>query len=113
MINNLFIVIFEEFIVVVLSWYINKEGCVLITASDKFSNVSSYIFGTTCFVIIPISLIYMFLQNKETLESKNAIKTYGSLYDGLKSDSKYSLFFNFLFLIRRLALLYIMFDERL
>ena len=113
MLNNMFIVIFEEFIVVVLSCYLNKEGRVLITTSDRISNGASYVFGFVCFVVIPVCLLFMFFQKPKTLKSKIAIKTYGSFYEGLNCDSKFSLFFNFLFLIRRLGFLYIVFNERL
>ena len=83
--NDLFIIFFEGYIEIILSGFLNLKGSKRETKSDEFSFVISYVFGFVCLVIVPISLIYMLSQSQATLESKDAIKSYGSLYNGLST----------------------------
>jgi C4-dicarboxylate transporter len=113
MFNSLFLVFFEGYIEILLSCFLNNKSGVKITKSDKFSFFISYFFGSICLIIIPVSLLFMLSRNPETLDSKEAYKKYGSLYDGLNTKSRWCLLYNVLFIVRRLALLLIMFNKRL
>ena len=113
LLNNLFLVFFEGYIEIMLSSYLNSKGSVRETKSDQFSFVVSYIFGFVCLIIVPLSLLFMFSRTQETLDASYSLKSYGSLYDGLDTRFRWCLLFNFIFIIRRLLLLYIMFNKNL
>ena len=59
LLNSMFLVFFEGYIEILLSCYLNNEGSVRETKSDKFSFGISYFFGFVCVIIVPLSLFYM------------------------------------------------------
>jgi hypothetical protein len=111
--NDLFLIFFEGYIEILLSCYLNYKGSIQVTAGDRFSFIISYFFSFVCLFIVPVSLLFMISRRSDTLESTTSIKSYGALYYGLDTQSKWSLMFNILFILRRIIILYIMFNKNL
>jgi divalent metal cation (Fe/Co/Zn/Cd) transporter len=71
---------------------------------DKVSAVLSFIIGALMFMT-PLLTLYFAFTKLNKVEEPNFKAKYGSLYEGLKTDSKIHLLCNFIFTCRRAILI--------
>lgn len=93
-----------------ISCYLNFKNAILETGSDMFSYYFAYFLGAICLTVIPGLIIFIMSKDEATLNHKNTKEVYSNIYDGLKVNSKMSLNYNFLYLIRRILFITIMFN---
>ena len=110
-INQLFIVIQEGFIEILVSCYLNLQNPIMITFSDKLSNVLNIIIFIISLTVIPSSIIFTMTREETTLKLKESNEKYGGTYENLKINSKFNLFYNLLFIIRRMILVFLLFNQ--
>ena len=111
LINSLFIIFMEGFIEILVSSYLNFQNTISGTASDRVSNFFTILYFLISLTIVPGLIIYVMTLSEEVLRKEKTFKKLGGAYEGLKIKSKYALFYNLLFLIRRMVLVFILFES--
>ena len=110
LIFNGFILLFMEGCMeVVISAYVNLSSNLLYTWSDKFSYYFSYVALAINLILLPLGLIFVMNVRKKALANKYWQKRFGSIYEGVKIDSIWSLSYNLIQLTRRLIFLFVVF----
>ena len=105
MFNGIFLIFFEGYIEILLSSYLNLCKYMVYTASDMFSLGFAIACTFICIVILPITIINIICKPKELLANEHFETMYGSAYEGLRIKSKFALFNQLLYVLRRLFLL--------
>ena len=111
LLNQLFIVFQEGFIEILVSCYLNFQNTITITVSDKVSNIFAIILIIVSLTVIPAAVIFAMSKDETTLNSKKSHFRYGAAYENLKTKSVFALFYNLLFLLRRLILVFFIFNK--
>ena len=60
---------------------------------------------------IPCAIIFAMTRDETTLNLKESHEKYGGTYENLKTGSKFTLFYNLLFIIRRMILVFLLFNQ--
>ena len=60
---------------------------------------------------IPCAIIFAMTRDETTLNLKESHEKYGGTYENLKTSSKFTLFYNLLFIIRRMILVFLLFNQ--
>lgn len=86
---------------------VNVLNPALITASDKLSHrVAQGVI--VIYIIFPVAILVVlvkYMRKPDGIEDKEYLEKFSALTDGLRTDSKLSLAFLFVFLFRRLILI--------
>ena len=64
---------------------------------------------TIAIIYMPMAFLYVISRKHEKYESKSFENTWGSFYEGVKTESKSTLMFNFFYMMRRVLLVYAIF----
>ena len=109
--NSLFIIFFEGYMEIGISCYLNFKNAIVITSSDLFSYYFAYILGLICLTVIPGLIIFIMTKDETFLNHKDTKEGFFSnIYDNLKTNSIMSLSYNFLYIIRRIIFITIIFN---
>ena len=108
--NQLFIFFQEGFIEILVSCIINYHNIINITWSDKISSVFTVIYLVLSLTLVPGLIIYVLTFSEEKLKKKSTYKKFGGAYESLKIKSKFYLFYNLLYIIRRIMLVFVLFS---
>ena len=79
------------------------------SSGEKISIVVSYFCLITTLVIVPGAMIYLLCEKLEVVQSIEFKSSYGSMYEGIRTDSKFKLAFYFVFILRRMMFSFIAF----
>ena len=60
-------------------------------------------------VYMPLALLYVWTRNPTSYELESFESSWASFYEGIRKVNKYTLMFNFFFMLRRIALVYAIF----
>lgn len=58
---------------------------------------------------MPLALLYVWTRNPKSYELETFERSWASFYEGVRKVNKYTLMFNFFFMLRRIALVYAIF----
>lgn len=111
MLNSLFIIFQEGYIDILVSCFLNFEHPITITWSDKFSHYIAILFLIIALTVIPSAVIYIMFGTDTDLNLKSTKRNFGAAYEDIKTISNYTIFYNLLFFIRRLLLVFIIFSS--
>jgi hypothetical protein len=91
--------------------YLNTVTVVNYTVGDLLSNMVGYAVGVVILTIIPAVYLYLVCISTRKIKSKKTISMFGKLYDELRYWNKPSLFYCFVYLLRRVIYIYIFFNK--
>lgn len=103
--NAVFLIFFEGYIEILLSSYLNLCKFMDYTGSDLFSFGFAIACMVICLVILPITIFYILCKDRDLLATQDFENKYGSVYEGLRTNSKLALFYNVFYVLRRQFLL--------
>jgi hypothetical protein len=100
---------FEAYIEILIAGYLNFSFHLSTTFGEQFAVYVAYYCLALGLVLFPLIMIYILYQKKETITSEAFTNRWGVLYEGFKTESKWQIGFNSIFLLRRILFLYICF----
>jgi hypothetical protein len=107
---NAFILLFMEGCMeVVISAFVNLYSNVFYTRSDVISYYFSYLALVITVILLPAGLIFVINVRKKALQCNYWKKRFGSVYEGIRIDSKWALSYNLFQVLRRLLFLFVVF----
>ena len=109
--NQLFIVFQEGYVEILVACYLNFQNIIIETLSDSISYIVAIVFLVTSLTIMPAAVIFVMLKDEATLKQKSTHKKFGAAYEDLKTRSIFALFYNLLYFLRRIILVFIIFNQ--
>jgi hypothetical protein len=112
MFEDLILVFIEGYMEFCIAGYLQYGNRMVDTNinGEKISNVVGNFSIAVAIVFIPFGFIYMLTRSQSVIESEEFRGKYGGFYTGLKTNSKWSLAYFFIFVARRLFFLYLAFN---
>ena len=101
----------EGYMEFLIAGYLNydKPVCDDNASGEKIAIFVSYLCLITTLVIVPGAMIHVLSEKLEIIQSIEFKSSYGSMYEGVKTDSKFKLAFYFVFILRRMMFSFIAF----
>ena len=94
-----------------IAGYLNydKPICDKEASGEKFAVVVSYFCLFSSLVLVPGAMIHILSEKLEVIQSIEFKNSYGSMYEGVKTDSKFKLAFYLIFILRRMLFSFVAF----
>ena len=94
-----------------IAGYLNydKPICDSESSGEVIAIVVSYFCLATTLVIVPGAMIHLLNEKLEIIQSIEFKNSYGSLYEGVRTDSKFNVAFYLVFILRRMMFSFIAF----
>lgn len=99
----------EGYIELLIAGYINYYFSLDSTNGEVGASYLAYYCLIVSLIIMPIVMIYIIMQDSETVRSENFSDKWGVLYEGLKTESRWQYASNGVFMLRRLLFIMICF----
>lgn len=100
--NSFILLLIEGFLEIMISCYLNIYSPQTQTKSDVFSYLFSYLCLFITLVVLPVAFGWMLSQPEEVLDLDSAKQRYGAFYEGVRTESKLSLSYHLVQMVRRL-----------
>jgi len=99
----------EGYIELLIAGYINYYFSLDSTNGEVGASYLAYYCLIVSLIIMPMVMIYIIMQDSETVRSGNFSDKWGVLYEGLKTESRWQYASNGIFMLRRLLFIMICF----
>ena len=102
--NEILLLLIEGYMEFLIAGYLgfDKPICGNETLGEKITVVVSYFCLIMTLLLVTWAMIYLLSEKLKIIQSVKFKKSYGSMYEGIKTDSKFRVAYYFVFVLRRM-----------
>jgi hypothetical protein len=99
----------EAYIEILIAGYLNFSFKLSTTFGEQFAVYVAYYCLALSLVLLPFVMIYILCNKKDTIRTEAFTNRWGVMYEGFRTETKWQIGYNTVFMLRRLFFLYICF----